>query len=64
MLNCIENEIVLHESKSLLIELKTARVMMPPPVHVCNGLARPADEFMLTSGQRDRLSGQRDIVKT
>jgi len=25
-------------------ELKTARGhMMPPPVHICNGLARPAD---------------------
>jgi len=31
------------------MDLKVARGhMMPPPLHVCNGLNRPVDESMLT----------------
>jgi len=52
-------------------ELKTAHGrMMPPLLHVCNGLARPVDESMLardigTTGRTMRqTSGQRDIAKT
>ena len=33
--------------------------MMPPPVHLCNGLARPADEFMLAWDAETQSSSSR-----
>ena len=44
-------------------ELKTVRIhMIVPPQHVCNGLARTAEQSM--SARTGQTLGERDIMKT